>query len=66
MQSVDVILRQDYIEKGTALKKCMIRNIFQCSDAFRDESSTADHVATAGEKLLLCYMVGNMKTTSTY
>ena len=30
-----------------------------CSDAFRDESSTADQVATAGEKLLLCYMVGN-------
>ena len=42
------------IEKGTALKKCLISKAFQKnSDVFSDESSTADKVAIEGEKAIL-------------
>ena len=38
----------------TTLNKCLISKIFQgCSNAFSDESSTADQVATAGANALV-------------
>ena len=52
----DTTSRLFSIGKGTALNKCLISKTFQgCSDAFSDESSTADQVATAGEKALVIW-----------